>query len=85
MNQQAQANVNWSVTPQQADYILNALGRCPFIEVQGLIKTLIDQANQKPVGPLTGPQEPDVGGYLPAQPNGAMQAPGGPLEAPALT
>jgi hypothetical protein len=72
-----QANVNWSVTPQQADYILNALGRCPFIEVQGLIKTLIDQANQKPVGPLTGPQESDVGGL----PNGLGKAPVGPEEA----
>ena len=70
--------IRWNITEQQADQILNVLGQRPFVEVAGLIQNLLQQANQ--------PKPPDVGmpeGPLTGLPNGAVQAPGGPLEAPA--
>lgn len=47
--------ITWTLTEQQADYILNAVGAKPFIEVNGLIAELMRQANppKLPVGEAT--------------------------------
>ena len=63
--------IRWTLTEQQADQVLNALGHRPFIEVQGLIQELLKQANQ--------PKPPDVGmpeGPLTGLPNGLGEGPG---------
>ena len=49
--------ITWTVTEQQADLILNALGHRPFIEVNGLINDLLKQGQaqqqaQDPVLPV---------------------------------
>jgi hypothetical protein len=39
--------IHWSLSPQQADQILNILAQRPFAEVNGLIAELMRQANEK--------------------------------------
>ena len=39
--------IQFNVTEQQADQILNALAQRPFIEVQGLIGVLMQQAQEQ--------------------------------------
>ena len=70
--------IHWTLTEQQADIVLNALGQRPFIEVQGLIGVLMQQAQQQQKqaqDPLTGYGGTDAGIGQPApQINGAVQA-----------
>jgi Tfp pilus assembly protein PilV len=39
--------IRWTLTEQQADQVLTALGHRPFIEVNGLIGLLMQQAQQQ--------------------------------------
>lgn len=38
-------NINWTVTPEEADYILKVLAQRPYTEVGTLIPKLLQQAN----------------------------------------
>ena len=41
--------IRWTLTEQQADQILNALGQRPFLEVNGLIGVLMQQAQKQQI------------------------------------
>lgn len=39
--------ITWTLTAQEAQYILNLLGRCPYGEVKELAESLLMQANSQ--------------------------------------
>jgi len=39
--------ITWNLTEQQADQVLNALAQRPFVEVNGLIGVLMQQAQEQ--------------------------------------
>jgi len=41
-------DINWTVTEQEADYLMKVLATRPYSEVAGLIQKLVAQANSKP-------------------------------------
>jgi hypothetical protein len=50
--------VTLDLTQQEFEYLMNVLGQRPFLEVQGLIQKLVQQANnQRTSGPIPGPTE----------------------------
>lgn len=55
-------DINFSVTVQEADYIVKTLGQRPFLEVHQLIDKLVKQAN--------APKLPPIDPTLLGEPNG---------------
>lgn len=37
--------ITWILTPNEAQYILNLLGRCPYNEVRDTVTSLLEQSN----------------------------------------
>lgn len=47
-------DIIWTVTEQEADYLMKVLATRPYSEVAGLIQKLVAQANSKPEPHIIG-------------------------------
>jgi hypothetical protein len=47
-------DIIWTVTPQEADYIMKLIMARPYGEVSVLVQKLLDQANERPEVHIVG-------------------------------